>query len=232
MSITKEKITVEGIPSIIWGEPSKKAYIYVHGKCSRKEYAEGFAKIAEAKGFQTISFDLPCHGERTDENYPCDIWNGMRDLGAIYDFAAEKWKSISLFACSIGAFFALNAYNALPIKKALFQSPIVDMDLLIHNMFGWFGVTEKELREKGEIPTPVETLSWKYYTYIKEHPIESWNIPTEILYGGRDNMQTIEAIKAFCEKFKASLSVSEKSEHPFMGEGDAVVAEKWLLENI
>ena len=90
MSITKEKITVEGIPSIIWGEPSEKAYIYVHGKCSRKEYAEGFAKIAEAKGFQTISFDLPCHGERTDENYPCDIWNGMRDLGAIYDFAAEK----------------------------------------------------------------------------------------------------------------------------------------------
>ena len=170
MSITKEKITVEGIPSIIWGEPSDKAYIHVHGKCSRKEYAEGFAKIAEAKGFQTISFDLPCHGERTDENYPCDIWNGMRDLGAIYDFAAEKWKSISLFACSIGAFFALNAYNALPIKKALFQSPIVDMDLLIHNMFGWFGVTEKELRERAKSPRPLKHFRGNITLILKSTP--------------------------------------------------------------
>lgn len=51
MSITKEKITVGGIPAIIWGKPVDKAYIHVHGKCSRKEYAEGFSEIAEAKGF-------------------------------------------------------------------------------------------------------------------------------------------------------------------------------------
>lgn len=232
MSITKEKIAVGKIPAIIWGKPADKAYIHVHGKGSRKEYAESFAEIAEAKGCQTISFDLPCHGERRDESYPCDIWNGMRDLGEIYDFAKEKWQSMSLFGCSIGAFFALNAYGGLPFEKALFQSPIVDMNLLIHNMFAWFRVTEEELREKGEIPTPVETLSWKYYTYVKEHPIEKWSIPTAVLYGGLDNLQPIEAINAFCEKFGAALTVSKQSEHPFMAASDAPIVASWLEANI
>lgn len=232
VSITKEKIYIAGIPAIIWGAPSEKAYIHVHGKCSRKEYAEGFAEIAEAKGFQTVSFDLPKHGERENESCPCDIWSSMRDLRTIYDFAAERWSEISLFGCSIGAFFSLNTYSALPIKKALFQSPIVDMDLLIHNMFGRFGVTEEQLCEKGEIPTPIETLSWKYYTYVKEHPIEKWDIPTAVLYGGLDNLQSIDAIRAFCDKFGAALTVSEKSEHPFMAESDASIVEGWLSENI
>lgn len=232
MSITKEKITVGGIPAIIWGKPADKAYIHVHGKCSRKEYAEGFAEIAEAKGFQTISFDLPQHGERANEDYPCNIWSGMTDLRKIYDFAAGKWQSLSLFACSIGAFFSLNAYAELPLQKALFRSPIVDMNLLIHNMFEWFGVTEEELHEKGEIPTPVETLSWKYYAYVREHPIEKWNIPTAVLYGGLDNLQPREAIEAFCKRFGAALTVSEQSEHPFMAESDAPIVADWLEANI
>ena len=50
-----------------------------------KEYAEKFAEIAEKKGYQTISFDLPEHGERKDSSYRCDIWNGMHDLTVIGD---------------------------------------------------------------------------------------------------------------------------------------------------
>ena len=54
-----EKFAVEGIPAVLWGEPSAKIYIYVHGKQGYKEYAEAFAKVAEEKGYQTLSFDLP-----------------------------------------------------------------------------------------------------------------------------------------------------------------------------
>jgi hypothetical protein len=68
---------------MIWGEKSENLYIHVHGKMSSKEYAEDFAKIANSKGIQTLSFDLPEHGERKDNDYRCDIWNGMRDLSAI-----------------------------------------------------------------------------------------------------------------------------------------------------
>jgi hypothetical protein len=31
---------IDGIPAILWGERSEKIYIHVHGKMSRKEYAE------------------------------------------------------------------------------------------------------------------------------------------------------------------------------------------------
>lgn len=72
--ITK-KIRINNIPAIIWGEKSDKVYLFVHGKMSSKEAAEEVAKIAEQKGYQTISFDLPQHGERTEESARCDIWN-------------------------------------------------------------------------------------------------------------------------------------------------------------
>ena len=72
-----EKFIVEDIPAVLWGEHSDKIYIYVHGKQGYKEYAEAFARIAEDKGYQTLSFDLPKHGERNDAPEPCDIWQGI-----------------------------------------------------------------------------------------------------------------------------------------------------------
>ena len=38
-----EKFSIDGIPAVLWGVPSDKIYIYVHGKQGYKEYAEAFA---------------------------------------------------------------------------------------------------------------------------------------------------------------------------------------------
>ena len=130
---------------MLWGEPSDKIYIYVHGKQGYKEYAESFAKVAEDKGCQTLSFDLPKHGERKDAPEPCDIWQGIKDLEKIATFAFGKWQNVSLFACSLGAFFALHAYADKPFKKCLLQSPIIDMPWLIKQMMLWFDVSEARL---------------------------------------------------------------------------------------
>lgn len=219
------------IPSILWGEDSNRVYVHVHGKMSRKEYAESFAAIAETKGYQTLNFDLPEHGERTDSKR-CDVWDGVSDLRTISDYAFANWERVSLYACSIGAYFSLNAYNTMPFEKALFQSPIVDMERLVKNMMLWSGVTEAELESKKEIPSPVDTLRWDYYQYIISHPITQWNIPTAILYGGKDNLQPEESVRAFAEKFGCSLTVSENSEHPFMAQSDALIVENWLCRNI
>ena len=106
----KEIISIDDIPAILWGKTSQKIFIYIHGKMSRKEYAEYFAIIVENKGYQTLSFDLPEHGERTDHAYRCDVWNGMHDLNVIADYVFDKWNQVSLFACSLGAYFSLNTY--------------------------------------------------------------------------------------------------------------------------
>lgn len=226
-----QKINIGAVPALIWGEESEKAYIFVHGKMSRKEHAEQFARIAEEKGFQTISFDLPEHGERTDGER-CDVWNGKKDLNAVAEYAFSKWSELSLFACSIGAYFSLEAFGKRKFKKALFQSPIADMKTLTENMMLWFNAPKKRLEQEKEIETPVDTLRWDYYNYILSHSVENWSIPTCVLYAGRDNLQPRESIEAFCKKFGCSLTVSEESEHPFMAPGDEKVLEKWYQENI
>ena len=81
--ILRERINIGGIPAILWGKPSKKVYIYVHGKMSRKEYAESFAETAELKGWQTLSFDLPEHGERTDTAIPFDNYGMAENICTI-----------------------------------------------------------------------------------------------------------------------------------------------------
>ena len=143
-----EKFVVEDIPAVMWGEPSDKICIYVHGKQGYKEYAEAFAKIAEDKGYKTISFDLPKHGERKDAPEPCDIWQGIKYLEQIAAFAFSKWQNVNLFACSIGAFFALHAYADKPFKKCLFHSPIIEMHWLIKQMMLWFAVSEARLEQE------------------------------------------------------------------------------------
>ncbi|TCO81808.1 hypothetical protein EV212_1226 [Frisingicoccus caecimuris] len=226
------KFYIGKIPVIIWGAKSDKVYIYVHGKMSDKESAETFAQIAENKGYQTISFDLPEHGERKDENYRCDIWNGISDLHQISAYTFANWKSVSLFACSLGAYFSLQAYKDITFEKCFFLSPIVNMEYLIKNMFLWFHITEEMLYTKKEIPTPIDTLSWDYYQYVKKNPVTRWNNPTYILYGCKDNLQSLQIIENFAKSNSVSLTISKYSEHSFMGNGDDEVIKSWICDNL
>lgn len=75
-------------------------------------------------------------------------------------------------------------------------------------------------------------LSWKYYRYVKEHPVCAWSIPTNILYAGKDNLQSREVVKGFAERFGCAVTISEDSEHPFMEAKDGPVVDRWLQENL
>ncbi|MBO5352012.1 MAG: alpha/beta hydrolase [Lachnospiraceae bacterium] len=228
----KTRIEINHIPALVWGENSDKVYLCVHGKMSSKESAEGIAKIAEQRGYQTISFDLPGHGERQNEDKRCDIWNGIHDLTVIGEYVFTHWKEVSLYACSLGAYFSLNAYYRRDIKKCLFQSPILDMEYLIKQMMVWFEISEERLAREKEIDTPIDIVTWDYYQYVKEHPIQKWDIVTNILFAGRDTLQSLEIVKEFVNKFNCVLTLSENSEHPFMGEGDEEIVEQWLRDNL
>ena len=63
-----EKHRIDYIPAILWGENSGKVLIAVHGNMSHKE-DEVIRILAEKmvpKGYQVLSFDLPEHGERKE----------------------------------------------------------------------------------------------------------------------------------------------------------------------
>lgn len=227
-----EKCLIQGIPTVIWGEPSEKAYLFVHGKMSSKDAAAAFAGIAQEKGYQTLSFDLPEHGDRAGKPERCDIWNGMRDLKGMCEAAFARWREVSLFGCSLGAYFSLNACGDYPFQNCLFQSPIVDMEYLIHQMMGWFQVPPEQLEREGEVKTPIDILSWDYYQYVLAHPVTRWDIPTAILYGGKDNLQSRQVISGFAERFGCRLTISEFSEHPFMQPTDFPIVEDWMRRSL
>lgn len=230
--MTAERKMISGIPALLWGEASDRLYIHVHGKMSRKEYAESFAAIAGENGYQTLSFDLPEHGERTDPGYRCDVWNGVRDLNAVADYAFSRWRHVSLYACSLGAYFALNAYAGRAIGNCLFQSPIVDMRWLVEHMMARAGVTPEQLECEKEIATPIDLLRWDYYQYIIAHPVSAWPIRTSILYAALDDLQPEASIRSFAEAFHAGVTVAPESRHPFMEPGDQPIVEKWIRDHL
>ena len=226
----KEHVCLGRVPCLVWGEDSDRAFVYVHGKQSRKEYAEDFAALAASHGWQTVSFDLPRHGERADSPECCNVWEGIADLCTVLAWVRARWPRLGLFACSLGAFFALHAYEDAPFEHCLFQSPIVDMDYLIHQMYGWFGVTEERLRQEGKIDTPIDTMSWRYAAWVKAHPVVSWPHPTDILYAEKDSMQSLQVMQGFARQFGCQLTIAPGCEHPFMAPGDTGIVHDWMKE--
>ncbi len=228
----QERLQINSIPSMLWGEKSNKVYIAVHGNMSSKE-DEVIRLLAEhytPKGYQVLSFDLPEHGERkADTSYLCKVQNCVEDLKQIIEYAKTNYDEINLWACSMGAYFSLLAYKDETINNCLFLSPVVNMKVLIDNMMKWANVSEEELNEKQEIKTSFgQTLYWDYYEYVKENPITSWNVKTSILYGSNDDLQSEQLIKSFANSFGCELTIMENGEHYFHTESQLKYYKDWL----
>ena len=228
-----EKIRIGNIPAILYGTKSEKLFIFVHGRHSKKEEAESFANIVNNNGYQVFSFDLPQHGERINEKYDCTIQNGIHDLIKIYTFVQQEYKYISLYACSLGVYFSLSAYQNIQLEKCLFVSPVLDMEKLIKNIMKWSNVSERELKNESKIETSIgETLSWDYYEFVKKNPIKKWNKETFILYGENDNITEKDVIDNFVEVNKCNLDIMKKGEHYFHTIDQINYLQNWIKKII
>ena len=157
-------------------------------------------------------------------------WETGKEIREAVTKLNDEYDSITLIANSIGAFFSMNAGINTMIRCAYFISPVVDMEQLIFNMMSWAGVTEKELEEKGVIPTTFgEDLSLNYLCYVREHPV-CWTVPTRILYGSRDNLTSYETISAFAKTYDAELTVMEDGEHWFHTDEQMRFLDNWIIK--
>ena len=231
-----ERLQINGIPAIIWGEKSRKVFIAVHGNMSNKEdeVIKILAEVVGNKGYQLLSFDLPEHGERKDNTiYLCKVQNCISDLKQVIEYAKDKYDEINLWACSMGAYFSLLAYKDEDIKQCLFLSPVVNMKVIIDNMMIWSNTTEEDLKEKQEVKTEFgPTLYWDYYKYVKENPIMKWDKSTCILYGTKDNMQSADIIKEFTKNFECELEILEDGEHYFHTKDQLEIYRNWLNKTL
>ena len=92
-----ERINIDGIPSIIWGEKSSKVFIAVHGNMSNKEdeVIKILAEKVVSMGYQLLSFDLPEHGERKENTtYLCKVQNCVKDLNSVIEYTKKNYNEI------------------------------------------------------------------------------------------------------------------------------------------
>lgn len=194
----------------------KESIIYLHGKGGSAKEADQYKTLFPNS--EVIGFD---YRSRTP-------WEAKEEFPAFFVTQRERSDRLILIANSIGAFFAMSALDETLVDRAFFISPIVDMENLIRNMMLGANVTETELEEKGTIPAKQgETLSWNYLRYVRKHPI-SWNVPTSILYGGHDNLTSLETVSAFAERHPVKLTVMPGGEHWFHTLEQMDFLTKWL----
>lgn len=94
---------------------------------------------------------MPEHGERkVDTKYLYKVQNCINDLKKVMKYAKANYSEISIWACSMGAYFSLLAYKEEKIKKCLFLSPVVNMKTIIENMMLWSNTTEKDLKKNKD----------------------------------------------------------------------------------
>ena len=182
----------------------KNVAVYIHGKGGSVNEADYYKKFFNDE-YELIAFDykseLPWEAKEEFQKYFADI--------------SSRYNDVVLIANSIGAYFSLISLSNFPIKKAIFISPVVDMESLILDMLNRENISEEELRLKKVIHTSfAETLSWEYLSFARSNPI-IWNIPSTILYGKNDNITSFKTIIDFSEKINADLTVMENGEHWF-----------------
>ncbi|MBQ0071803.1 MAG: alpha/beta hydrolase [Spirochaetales bacterium] len=195
-----------------------KALIYMHGKGGSPEEAERLRPVLP-------SYDV--YGVTVEDFTP---WGSRRPLLSLYESLERKYGEIYLLGNSIGAYFSMLAFQKRSLKKALFVSPVLDMERLISDMMAWSGVTEAQLQEERIIHTSFgEDLSWDYLSFVRQHPV-SWSVPTAILYASGDALISQSTIDAFVSShIGTSLTVMEKGgEHWFHTEQQLETLDAWL----
>ncbi len=191
--------------------------LYIHGKGGTAD---------EAAHYRPLFPDCDVVGLAYQAQTP---WDAKMEFPAAFQAVSAGYDRVMLIANSIGAYFSMCALPQEKLAQAYFISPIVDMEKLIGNMMRWANVSADELREKGTIETAFgETLSWDYLSYVRAHRV-CWTVPTQILYGARDNLTDLETITVFANSHEAHLTVMEHSEHWFHTPQQLQFLDHWLL---
>lgn len=194
----------------------KNLILYLHGQGGSAAESEHYKPLFP--GYAVVGLDY-----RT-----FTPWETGAEIFAAVAKLKDRYDSIDLIANSIGAYFAMHAGIDSLIRKAYFISPIVDMERLICDMMGWADVTEEQLKTVGVISTSFgEELSWDYLCWVREHPID-WNVPTEILYGEKDDLTSPQTIQRFALSHHAGLTVMEGGEHWFHTEEQMRFLDNWI----
>ena len=199
----------------------KNVVIYIYGKGGNSTEVEYYKKFFNDE-YRIIGFDYK-------SEFP---WDAKIEFSIFFDTITRNCDDIYLIANSLGAYYSMLSLSDKKIKKAMFISPIVDMEKLILNMMNLTNVSEEELYNKKEIATSFgETLYWEYLSYVRDNPLV-WNVPTDILYAENDNITSLETMMNFVDKTNSRLTIMKNGEHYFHTEEQMNFLDNWFKKYI
>lgn len=192
-----ESMDIGSTPTLLIGKESVKVFLFVHGLHGQKEEALPFAEVAVPKGYQVLSIDLPV------ESKP---WDVLPLLNEVCDYLYRNWKTVSIRANSIGAWFSLLAFQSKKVEQALFVSPILDMKRFI------------ELMPQREDD---------YYKWVVNNPTIRWDASTYILRPETDLIVSEEVGRDFISHHQCQVTIMADGEHWFHTPKQLEVLRKW-----
>ena len=94
----RRQFFIGGIPALLYGAPSDRVWLFLHGQQGRKEEALPFAHAACPRGAQVLAVDLPGHGARRERSEDLTPWAAEPELRAVQAYLDARWRSFSTSA--------------------------------------------------------------------------------------------------------------------------------------
>ena len=200
---------------------SNKVVVYIHGMKDSSLKAEEYKYI---EGYDIKGLDY-------EDGNPYEMKDIIRNK---FSELIKPYDEVVVIANSIGAFYTYEYLYDFNIKQAFFISPIANMFQIIFNLMINNGITRERLKEERFIKIDRDTtLSYEFYQYLSDNLHNSnYQVPTEILYGSKDELVYIEDINTFVMDHDARLTIKKGSKHYFHTDEEKEFIKNWILRNI
>lgn len=195
--------------------------VYIHGLHGSKE---------EAKNYYFLKDKYDVVGLDYQDGNPWELKDTIRDE---FEKLTKNYKEVIVIATSIGAFYAYEYLSDFKIKQAFFISPVTDMHKIVFDLMMDYNINHNELEKKKIIKLDNgQTLSYDFYNHVSNYK-DNWTVPTEILYGEKDEVMYIENIANFLAKHPNSkLVVKQGAKHYMHTDEEKEFIKNWILNVI
>jgi len=199
----------------------KKVAVYIHGLYGSHEEADDYSYLKNE--YDVVGLDY-------QDSNPWEVSDTIRNE---FDKITKGYKEVIIIANSIGAFYAYEYLSDYDIKHAFFISPVTNMHQLILNIMSSNNISLERLKEEKIVKIDDKTtVSYEYLKYLEKHK-DNWETPTDILYGEKDNIVSINDISSFLASHgNARLTVKQGAEHYFHTNEEKQFIKKWILKTL
>lgn len=205
---TKEKIIVG------------KAMLYIPEHRNSTGEAALFSK--DCPGYDMVDFSYRLYNP----------WEIKSSIQKKYCELREKYDVVAIMAKGVGAYFAIDSLGEEQVDKALFVSPVIDVECFIQTILEKTGISEDKLFEEQVISSGYDQdLSWEQYDYFKKNVL-SWSSDADVIMGSDDKYENVELIKSFAKANQCELCIIEGANHDFDSPEQQSEFREWLQNKV